>query len=98
MKDVKLALLIVWLIISLGAGTLAAAPFLAGEAGVYGWMPKCSGCSICGMTTAFVHITRGEFEAARHANRGSLAVYSTFVTNAVAAAAFIAWKGISWKS
>ena len=98
MKDVKLALLVVWLIVSLGAGTLAAAPFLAGEAGVYGWMPTCTGCALCGMTTAFVHITRGEFQDARQANRGSLAVYSAFAANAVAAAAFVVWKGILWKS
>jgi hypothetical protein len=98
MKEIRLACLVVWLIVSSAGGLLAAAPLLAGASGVYGWMPRCSGCVLCGMTTAFVHISRGEFEEAQQANRASIAVYSAFVTNAVAAAAFALWKGIIWKS
>jgi hypothetical protein len=97
MKDVKRAFLMVWLIVALGAGALAAAPWVAGEEAVYGWVPRCSGCSLCGMTTAFVHISRGEFDEARRANRGSLPVYAGFSANALAALIFIAWKGIPWK-
>ena len=47
-------------------------------------------CCLCGMTTAFILISHGQFGAALGANRFSLCLYSLFVVNELAVLVFLA--------
>lgn len=92
----KQALRIVWLVVSaatlavLAASLPAAAPLLSRV------LPVCearargqSGCPLCGMTSAFQAISRGEWREAPQANRGALPLYSLLLLNQTAAGAWV---------
>ena len=46
-------------------------------------------CPLCGMTAAFLAISRGQFGAALDANSGSLVLYGMLLANELAAAAWL---------
>jgi hypothetical protein len=80
-----------WFILSMTAGGLATSPFLFGSS-IYGVAPTCVmkaqtglSCSLCGMTTAFVHLADLDFQAALAAHRFSVHLWLLFVLNAGAA-------------
>jgi hypothetical protein len=86
------ALLLAWFAVSgVMAMTVAAAIFVPAPL-VQRLAPVCeakargSECVLCGMTKAFLHLGRGEVAEAKRANRGSLALWTVFLGNGVAAA------------
>lgn len=93
-SDVKPALTGVWLIVSLALAVAAIAPFILPAESLYGVFPECEAkrrggsCALCGMTTAYVLIARGDFAAAQESNSGSVALWSVSVLNFIAASAY----------
>lgn len=92
-KDVRTALRIVWMTISLAVLFMLAAPFLLGGQRISRLLPPCEWkvryhreCSFCGMTTGFLAISDGRLEEARRANAGSIPLYSAFLLNELLAA------------
>lgn len=92
----KQAFRIVWLAVS-AAGLLillASVPPAAPLAGRL--LPVCQAkarhhreCALCGMTTAFQAISRGDWRDAPRANRGSLPLYFALLANQIAAAGWV---------
>ena len=93
-QDLSRALLIVWMVLGAGTGSAALAPLVLPSSFLFGLFPACPSkaagfeCIVCGMTTAFVRIGNGDLAGALRAHSGSLAVYSAFVLNFCAAAAY----------
>ena len=97
--DVKRAFLAVWIILTVVAVSAVAAPLLLAPDTVHALAPQCERqvrfrqpCSLCGMTTAFVHISHGRVEQAQAANTFSLALYALFCGNALAMVGFLTWR------
>jgi hypothetical protein len=92
--DLKPALTTVWLILSLCLAMAAAVPFVVPPEVLYGAFPECSArargssCPLCGMTTAWVAISRGDLASARQANAGSVPLWTGSVMNFIAAVAY----------
>jgi hypothetical protein len=93
-SDLKPALTGTWLILSAALATAAIAPFLIPAEVLYGVFPECeakrrgASCALCGMTTAYVFIARGDLAAAYDSNGGSIALWSASVLNFIAATAY----------
>lgn len=86
--DLKTALLIVWLLVSLLIFPVLAAPFLVPPDSLLSLAPACEWkvkynreCPLCGMTTAFILISDGCLNQAVEANRGSVPLYSALLWN-----------------
>jgi Protein of unknown function (DUF2752) len=101
MRDLRLALRMVWMVLSLLILTILAAPFIVGRDRLGALVPVCERkasygreCPFCGMTTSFMEISRGEFGEARKANRAGIPLYSIFVSNEVGALIFVRRKGV----
>jgi len=95
-NEVKVSFLIVWLIISLVILITLIAPFVFSSERLASLTPTCEWkakyhreCILCGMTTSFILISRGNFTAALSANRASLALYLTFVANQISVLLFL---------
>ena len=92
--DLKPALTGTWLVISFVLAIAATVPFLLPADTIYGIIPQCEAkrrggsCALCGMTTAFVLIARGDLNGAQTANGGSLPVWCAFVLNFAVAATY----------
>jgi hypothetical protein len=91
---VRPALTAVWLICSVALGAAIIAPFVAPAEVLYGVFPECEAkrrgslCALCGMTTAFVLIARGDIAGAQSSNSGSVALWSVSAVNFAGAAAY----------
>jgi hypothetical protein len=97
-SSLKDAFVIVWCVL----GCVILAMFLtllmvpAPVLGTY--IPPCTAklkggtCPACGLTTAFYHISKGEYRQAQHANRYSIALYVTFLVNEATLAGFVVYK------
>ena len=79
-----------WLILSLPLLTAVLLPLVAPSSLIQAIAPHCvwkaqfgRECPACGMTTAFLHIGRGEWRAAAASNAGSIPVYIGFVLNSL---------------
>lgn len=86
--ELKVAILIVWIIISIITTTIILFPFFADKQTVLENAPTCISksqfnvdCSLCGMTRAFIEISNGNFRNAYNLNNGSLFVYLSFIFN-----------------
>jgi Protein of unknown function (DUF2752) len=86
--ELKQALRIVWLVVSLLILGALAAPFTLGRERVARLVPICEWksrygreCAFCGMTTSFLDISEGRFGEATHANRAGIPLYLLFVSN-----------------
>jgi hypothetical protein len=95
LHDLKTALKYVWLVVSLVTGCAVVAPFVASSASLYSLFPVCEArakyrteCPLCGMTTAFVAISRGHWHESQAANTGAIPVFLIWSTNAVAASLY----------
>ena len=94
MKQLRPALIAVWLIIAAAGMLAAAAPLILGATTLYSVFPVCeartrnSRCVACGMTTAFVAIGEGRWADARKANAGAIPLYAGFGVNFAAALAY----------
>ena len=90
----KPALIAVWLVLSIALAAAALAPFVAPAETLYGLFPECQArrrgmtCALCGMTTAFVSISRGDIAGAQSSNSGSVALWSFSVLNFAGATAY----------
>jgi uncharacterized protein with ACT and thioredoxin-like domain len=92
----KKAFLLVWLIISIIMLFSLITPFVLSENTVYKITPKCQWkekynreCIMCGLTSAFIHISKGEIaEASRH-NRGGIYLFSIFIANLIVLMIFL---------
>ncbi len=77
----------VWAILSGVILLILLIPFVAPADFTTGLVPECEWkrkgkeCPLCGMTKAFMAISKGEMEEAVEANRFSLWVYGSFVAN-----------------
>ena len=96
--ELKAALRIVWIVISGIVLATLLAPWILTPEQIAAATPKCEWkvrygkeCFLCGMTTAFIEITHGQFRDAQRANRGSIPLYTSFLGNEVALVLF--WKG-----
>jgi len=92
-SDVKKALLIVWVTVSLTLAAAAVVPLAVPRPAIVRLAPRCEAKSrlgrewfLCGMTTAFLEIARGDFAASETANRASVPAYFGFLSNAAATA------------
>ncbi len=88
LADLKTALLISWLLISLMIFPVLAAPFLVQPETLMSLTPVCEWkvkynreCPLCGMTTAFILISEGRLNEAVEANRGSIPLYAALLWN-----------------
>lgn len=92
--DLRKAVKVVWLILSVVGMLAVVAPVVLPEQAVLGLFPVCSAkargssCVLCGMTTAFVRLAHGDWRGAVDANPGAPALYVTFALNFLAAAAY----------
>lgn len=89
-KEQKVAILIVWTVVSVTISLVIIFPFLADRQTVLENAPTCISksqfnveCSLCGMTRAFIEISNGNIGNAYDLNRGSLFVYSSFLLNSI---------------
>jgi len=96
-SQLKPALRIAWCVLSLIILAALIAPFVVPSERLHHLFPPCPSralfgrpCPTCGMTTAFIHISRGEFAEASRANRFSLPLYGMFWSNELAALVFFA--------
>lgn len=87
-RDVAQAFIWAWLAASAVGFALALAPVVLPNGALLGVFPRCSGCFLCGMTTAFDAIGRGDLESANSANRGSVLLYSSLVINGLIAGTY----------
>lgn len=102
--ELKQALRIVWLVVSLLILFALIAPFAFGRDRVASIVPVCEWkskygrqCAFCGMTTSFLDISDGRLGDATHANRAGIPLYLLFVSNEVGWAAFARRKGLLCK-
>ena len=98
--DVKQALRIVWLVISLIVLATLAAPYALGRERLAHLFPVCEWkakygreCPFCGMTTSFLAISEGRLGEAGRANRAGIPLYLAFVSNEVCALVFLRRTG-----
>lgn len=87
-KEFRQGFFIVWTVLSLAALFILIAPFVLPESTIYKIVPLCESkrlglgqCPLCGMTRAFVEISKGDFTGAFCTNRASVALYSILVLN-----------------
>lgn len=92
--DLKPAFRSTWLTVSVLMAIVAAAPFVARAEFLGSLFPPCpakargSSCLLCGMTTAWSFIGRGDFSSAVQANAGSVPLWTGSVLNFVVAVAY----------
>lgn len=95
-SQITKALQYVWLILSLAALLVVVAPFLlsadtllSAAGGLSSPHPAGQACLLCGMTRAFLAISRGDFHQARQWNRGALPLYGLMAVLPTATAIFL---------
>jgi hypothetical protein len=85
------AFAIAWGAVSVLLLAMLLAPWVLPATSLAAALPQCEArsrggeCSLCGMTTAFLHLSGGRWAEAREANRGGAALYSLFWMNTLAA-------------
>ncbi len=94
-EQLKTALTIAWLIVSLALLIAVVGPFVLPADVLFRLAPGCEAraegheCAFCGMTTAFIMIGHGLPGEAWRANRGSLPLFSVLVWNECVALWFV---------
>jgi hypothetical protein len=95
--EIGTALILAWLALSVAACGVVLAPFVLPPAALLGALaPECPWkakhhreCILCGMTTSFVEIPRGDFRAAARHNQGSLPLFLALLANGCVALGFV---------
>lgn len=93
------AFTIAWGVVSVLVLGVLLAPWVLPASSLAAALPPCEArsrggeCSLCGMTTAFLHISGGRWAEAREANRSGAALYSLFWLNTLAAG--VAFGGVA---
>jgi hypothetical protein len=95
-KQLKLSLIISWLVLSSLALSILILPHVLSDESILHLVPNCEWkarynkeCALCGMTTAFINISKGDFEQAYQANKGSLFLYGFLLLNQLLAFIFL---------
>ena len=90
-----------WSVLTVAIALLLATVFVMPERAILRLAPVCERklrtgleCPLCGMTHAFVAISRGEFGSASARNAGSLPLFAGFLFNEVI---FVCWLTCGWK-
>lgn len=90
MRDLKFALFVVWIVVSIAVMFAILSPLFFSTDSIYSWFPECywkvyygKSCILCGMTTAFIHISRGDLANALFYNKYSVFLYFLFVMNEI---------------
>ena len=98
-SQLQSALRIVLLAVTLATAAAAAAPFLLTEPLISRVAPVCESkrrygreCFLCGATTGFIAIGRGDWASARGSNRLAGPLFIAFSANAVIALAYLTQK------
>jgi hypothetical protein len=98
--EVKAALRLVWFVVTLATFSTVVAAFVLPEAWLVRLVPVCESkrlygrpCVLCGTTTGFRAIARGDPGAAMSANRLALPLFAIFSANAIAAVSYILARG-----
>jgi hypothetical protein len=98
-SELRAALILVWMALTLVTAAAAAAPFLLPASWIERVTSACESkrrygrpCFLCGATTAFIGIGRGDWRSARQANPLAPWLFVAFSANAGAAAAYLAVK------
>ena len=96
MKQIKTAVILAWLIASGFLLVLLSAPLWMAEGTIVGATHLCRSayhgapaCSLCGMTRAFLFISRGDFEQASTANHNSVVLFGSLVLNEIIALSYL---------
>jgi hypothetical protein len=94
-REIGTSLILAWLALSVAAGGVLLAPFVLPPAALDALVPECQWkakyhreCILCGMTTSFVEISRGDFRAAARHNQGSLPLFLALLANECLALGF----------
>ena len=100
--EARQSLRIVWFVVSLVILAALTAPFALGSDRIARLLPPCEWkvkyqreCAFCGMTTAFINISHGQFNDAQRANHAGIPLYLLFVSNELGVAAFVRRKGFT---
>ncbi len=100
-QDLRKALQIVWLALSIAMLASLAAPFAMGREGLAHLFPVCEWkakygreCPACGLTTSFIDISEGQFGDANRANHAGIPLYFAFVSNELGLLALAGRKGV----
>lgn len=87
-KQLQFSLFIVWIIISAVVLVILVIPFVLSADSVHALTPECESkqkygkeCPLCGMTTSFIYISKGNFQPAHLSNSFSGYLYLLFVIN-----------------
>lgn len=90
MNEFSQGFFLVWAVLSIAVLFILTAPFVLPENTIFRLAPVCESkrlglgqCPLCGMTTAFIEISKGDFTNAFNSNRASLALYSLLVLNQI---------------
>jgi hypothetical protein len=93
--EIRTALILAWLALSVVAGGVLLAPFVLPPAALGALVPECQWkakyhreCIFCGMTRSFVAIAHGDFRAAARHNQGSLPLFLALAANQCLALGF----------
>jgi hypothetical protein len=100
-KQIKLALSVVWIVLSGIILIILIVTFILPADSIDAIVPKCESkikfnkpCPLCGMTTGFLDISRGQFKEASMANGFGIYLFSIFVSNEIVmVAVFLLKKG-----
>jgi hypothetical protein len=89
-SDLRGALYYSWLILGLPLLAAAILPLVAPAPAIQVIAPHCvwktrfgRACPACGLTTAFLHIGRGEWRAAAASNAAGIPLYAAFLLNSL---------------
>ncbi|MBX9600254.1 MAG: DUF2752 domain-containing protein [Bryobacteraceae bacterium] len=98
--DVKKALRLVWLGISLAVLAVVAAPFALPHSWISRLAPVCERkastgreCPACGLTTAFLAISHGDLGAASRSHRAAVPLFGLLLVNEAVFALSVARRG-----
>ena len=94
LASVRKALAIAWFMVALAGGFVAAAPFALRAETLQTLFPACESrlrgtpCAACGLTTAFIAISKHRLEDARQANAGAVPLFVLLVANLIGGLAY----------
>jgi hypothetical protein len=101
-RDLRTVFIGVWLSLSLVAAMAAVAPFALGTETIAKISPVCESkrtaggeCWMCGSTSTFTMIARGDWSGAAESNRAAVALFVLFGVNGLIAAAFLVRRSFS---
>ena len=99
-KQVKTSLFLVWVVLSFVILVILISPLnlnsstLRSFSSIFRIEEDVTECVFCGMTTAFLYISKGQMADALESNRGSIMLYALFLLNQATIFTFVLRKSI----